>query len=274
MRKILRGILLVAMTAAVSSCSKTFYQVYETEASNLEELGGTMAYVSHDLNIMYDFWADGGNGCFTIRNNTDRDLFIDLSRSFMIRNGMALDYFKDRETQRTDAEYLTSNKQKSVGAAVYGLIFGNYDWYDAKVSAHVQRSLGEIKGNTETYIEKERPVICIPPHSMKVFGEYLLFGSVLMSGDEGTDYPNNISQEKVFDKGNTPVRIVNRIAYSLGEEGENIKYVENEFWVTSIANYDSDAFKNNLVSPARFYNTYEGKRGIKNEKLNNNYWLE
>lgn len=56
---------------------------------------GRFCYNENDLTIDYDFWSDHGKVGFIITNNTDEDIFIDLSRSFLIVNGMTFDYYRN-----------------------------------------------------------------------------------------------------------------------------------------------------------------------------------
>lgn len=40
--------------------------------------------VTKDCKIIYDFWGETGDMSFFFMNNTDKDIYIDLSRSFFI----------------------------------------------------------------------------------------------------------------------------------------------------------------------------------------------
>lgn len=75
---------------------------------------GTFSYNENDLTIDYDFWSDHGKVGFIITNNTNEDIYIDLSRSFLIVNGMTFDYCRNR-TYKSKTSGIVNNLSSEKG---------------------------------------------------------------------------------------------------------------------------------------------------------------
>ena len=74
---------------ALSSCTNYGYvQIYEIK-SNYCENNNMFMYSNEDCDIAYNFWAEGGDGSFTFKNKTDKNIFLILPLSSFIRNGLA-----------------------------------------------------------------------------------------------------------------------------------------------------------------------------------------
>lgn len=255
-----------------SSCTPIFYQVYDVEYRNLEKKENRLVYTNNDIDVSYNLWGESGNGFFIIKNNTDKNIFVILPESFMIKNGNALDYFNDSETSETISNYLSiyTNEARSMNLSIYGKYWNYYsDWYDASLSKR-KRTIGR----SDTYTVKERPIICIPPKSFKLFGKYSIYDNIVQSNEREQAYPKLRSQKVHFEKSDTPMHIINRIAYSFNPDGKMNQYVDHEFWISDITNYSEKAIvkktiklktdKNNtnvervfkIGSPNSFYNIY------------------
>lgn len=102
-----KSILLLMLVAMLSSCStETFYyQVCKVSSDLPTSATGAYEYKNSACEISYDFWSDGGSISFIVKNQTDEFMYIDLSKSFLIKNGIAYDYFLNRTTysQKTSA---------------------------------------------------------------------------------------------------------------------------------------------------------------------------
>ncbi len=267
-------IAMVTLLFVLTACNKTFYQVYKTKATNLEEKDNTLVFENDELKVSYNFWAQTGNGKFSVYNKTERDLFIVLPQSFMIKNGAALEYFKNREFRGTVSEYANIN----IGMNTTLSFFNNPYWYRVPtlISKGLHTSTRNTKGTALTSIRKETPIICIPPHAFKVLGEYAIHDYWIKSCNKKQDYPRKTSTPLTYTKDNTPLHVINRIAYSFDDKGVNLNYIENEFWISEIINYAKkeiistekikeceydynsekvEVFK--IGSPEKFYNIYK-----------------
>lgn len=282
-----KHILLAAIAASfiLTSCSqKIFYQVYKAETPGLIEEGNSLIFENEDCKISYNLWAEGGNGTFIMYNKTNKDLFVILPQSFMIKNGIALDYFKNRETKETTSTYLNVQRGNNVNASVSGLALTIGGWYPATVSAGLSKGASKGSSQSSTIIFKEQPIVCIPPHASKTLGEYKLLSKLIRICEKSQAYPKASSVPLIYERDNSPLRLTNRIAYSFDKDGNDIKYIENEMWISELTNYSHksateekeikeceydfaepiDIFT--IDSPDKFYNIYKGNRSYKNKK--------
>lgn len=289
MRNVLKIICIGSSMFILPSCITTFCQVYETSYENMEKTDNGLYYKNKDLTVVYNFWGESGNGFFFIRNNTDKNLFVVLSQSFMIKNGCALDYFDNTEKEVTLSESTTisKNEERSRNFSIYGKTYDFTKWYyaSASISENKEKGKSKSKGKSETYIEKEQPIICIPPNSFKQFGKFLISNNIVFSDNYAQDYPKHASKKMLYDKENTPMHVINRIAYSFDSNGDSPKFIKNEFWISSVVNYNNNDYKkgftmlrkedsNNLKflndfdvnSPSQFYNIYRTKGNRVNSK--------
>ena len=265
------------MALLLASCSPyVFYQVYNTTTPDMEERENMLVYENECLKVSYNFWAEAGNGNFVVYNKSDKDLFILLSQSFMIKNGVALDYFKNREWGSSVSQNLTSSAGTS--ATIYGYTKYLKDSQGNPYLASASSSAGERKsiGSASSFVMKENPIVCIPPHAFKVLGEYALYDNLIKECNEEQDYPNKSSMPVTFTKEDSPLHVVNRIAYTFDSTGKDPQYINNEFWISEVTNYiDEEIVKTEwreqcesglkekvevftIGSPQQFYNKYKG----------------
>lgn len=96
MRKIL---LLILAGMSLTSCATTahFYQIATIASTQIRISDeGKFRYNNGGIDIEYNFWSEYGKFGFIVTNDTDNDIFIDLSRSFFIVNGLTFDYYQNR----------------------------------------------------------------------------------------------------------------------------------------------------------------------------------
>lgn len=254
--------ILFILSVVLCSCSsiKIFYQVYNVESDGLIEKNGYLFYSNEDCDISYNFWERGGNAGFTIHNKTEHDLFFDLSKTFFVKNGVAYDYFKNREYIHFGANSISS-------------------FYSPVRSEDNDISISSARGLTVSY--KEKPVICVPAKASKSIAEYNIMSGLIKECNYENDYPQTKSVPFNYTIDNTPIMFSNRIAYSYDPECKSLKYIENAFWVSEIVNYSADEAKEKkyiqscedpgktqidvfkINSPSKFYNQYEEKSSSK-----------
>lgn len=267
-QKEMRKLLLAAIgaTLLLSSCSKTFYQVYTTEAPGLNESNNALVYENEDCKVMYDLWSEDGNSGFVMYNKTDKDLYVMLPQTFFIKNGVAFDYFQNREYQNSQAVMSSSGVSTGIGVLGVTNIWGAWN-----------TSKGNAKSTSTTVIHKENPMVCIPPHSSKGISEYVILSELIRNCEKKQAYPKKKSIPIEFTKEDTPLNFKNRITYSFNECGKESKSIENEFWISELTNYsekeagsmkmikecDNDnagvkVYKFKVSAPGKFYNSYRG----------------
>ena len=84
---------------SLTSCAPIFYyQSYKIEpVNNVTKSSNPLVYEDENLIVEYNFWGEGGNVEFLLYNKSDKNIYVNLKESFFIRNGIAFDYFLDRE---------------------------------------------------------------------------------------------------------------------------------------------------------------------------------
>lgn len=270
----MKSLFLAAFVAALSlsSCSSAFYQVYNTEAPGMIEKENSLVYENDDCKLMYNLWAENGNSGFVVHNKTKNDLFIILPQTFFIKNGVAFDYYKNREFRNTESSLTSSRSSFSGIANPWGA------WYTTKPSNVVSNS----KGISATVVRKENPIVCIPANSSKLICEYSISSNLIRNCEKKQAYPKRKSVPITFTKEDTPLIFKNRIAYSFDKNGNDLKFIENEFWVSELTNYSKKSAGANekmkdcdydvpvsqyvfkIASPNKFYNSYRGNTSFGN----------
>lgn len=188
MKKIL---LLPVIIAAVSSCATSFQQIASVASSQMALTdNGYYRYNEGDITIEYNFWAENGQVSFNIHNESDKDVYVDLERSFLVVNGMTFDYYQNRtySTQLSNtivnsstygvsntgtiASSLVSAFASSYGNSASGGSFGVYG-ASSQTRAYSKRDTKSSTINRGIeYAEKEG--VWIPAHSSRHFCEFSL----------------------------------------------------------------------------------------------------
>lgn len=125
---------------------------------------GTFSYNENDLTIDYDFWSDHGKVGFIITNNTNEDIYIDLSRSFLIVNGMTFDYCRNR-TYKSKTSGIVNNLCSEKGTTADNRKSMTY------VLDKDATSPDRYNYNIET---TEKEGVWIPAHAARYFCEFYL----------------------------------------------------------------------------------------------------
>ena len=275
-----KNLLFILALPILASCSKVFYQ-YATVASDELELKADGVYVDSDNNyeILYDFWDNSGVVRFVFHNTSESDIYIDLTRSFLIKNGLSYDYYQDRTWTNSSAVSAASSLSLTKGKSAYGSLTGSYI-YQPSIIANLGLASSYSVGVSGSYSStnssgvsvKEKEGIWVPAHSSRVFSEFSIMSSPYR--ECGFDrYPKGDNTTKEFTYVNSPVIFTNRLFIKVnGIE----KQITNNFYISSITNlsekkatyrdYDKDLCGNKIgtdrklyiknASPNKFYNTY------------------
>lgn len=252
MKKLL--ILFTAVVFLVSCSSTTFYQLYTTKSPDVQSDESKMIFENEDIKVIYNFWDNCGTSSFVVSNKTGSNVFIDLSKSHLVVNGIATTYFQNRTF--TESSRALFNTGFSFG---YGSLnkFSNYNgdirFMNDLVTIDSQENTNSTgsfistskksaieKGQSITYGEKK--IICIPANSAKLIMG-LPLNSELYRDCNLFKYPsrNEVKTEK-FTEETTPLTIKNILSYRFNENGQENNVVENSFWVSEISNYPLKSF--------------------------------
>lgn len=207
--------LLIAFVAFFASCS-SYYQIATVSSDSVTmHNNGEFSYTDNAIKVVYSFWSENGYVSFTVTNNTDKDIVLDMSQSFFINNGFAYDYYLNRVDIYTEGS--TISKRKMAASAS---------------SAAAEGAVSSSKSHSVECPEADNVVI--PAHSSKVFGEYSISSSVYRTCGLARDPRNNNRAAVNFTLKNSPYVVENRLMFVI--DGQNYP-VEHTFFVSEIANY-------------------------------------
>lgn len=255
-------LLLVAL--CLGSCSQmyNYVQVFETQSQSekIKAADKGLLYEDEHCSIYYSFWANGGDASFSIFNKTNEIMYIDLSKSFFIRNNIANDYYKEREwgearsiSSSVEVSSATSSSENisntyGVSAAYVGnygtLPVTEHDPILTTASASVTDSYGIVyttavanslaTSRTVSSAIKEQKIMAIPPMSSKIVIEYYISDNLLLDCDLDR-YPEEKASLE-FSETNSPLHFTNYVTYTLGGSSQE-QVIKNTFYVSKITNY-------------------------------------
>lgn len=276
MKKLL---LLTSLVLMLNSCATyDYYQICKVSSNLPTSSTGAYEYKNSSCDISYDFWTDGGSVSFIVKNNTNEMLYIDLSKSFLIKNGIAYDYFLNRTT--TSSASVASSQSAGASGTVLGYWNSLFTKTPGSLTATATSSIGSQKSASVAY--EEKPVITIPPHAAKAFAEY----SIMRNHFEDCDlYESPSKKEQAsmsFDSSTTPVKFTNYLCYRVGDDSAD-QFIENNFYVSEVSNQHQKALFHDVevgcssdmynpkksvfitTSPKEFYIRYSPRNQIKSE---------
>ena len=261
-RVVFSGVVVVMIGLLVTSCAPIFYyQVYKVQPiNNLSKSNNSLIYEDENCKVFYDFWDEGGSVGFLIYNKLDKNIYVNMKESFFIRNGIAYDYYKDREftslntTSRSSMyTYSESNSYNAMMAIVASASVSGYNYQGFKQTISISAGFGTSKTtnyglfSSSAYSNtsssgvnfKEKEIVCIPPKSAKVISEYSI--NMLLYRDCNLFlYPTtkNGIRTSNFSEEDSPYVFSNRISYTIEGSDNQIK-MEHKFYVSEISNYSS-----------------------------------
>jgi hypothetical protein len=265
-------IILMDVVFLASCSSTTFYQLYTTKSTDVQSDENKMTFENDDVRVIYNFWDNCGTSSFVVLNKTNSDVFVDLSKSHLIVNGIATTYFQNRTF--TESSRALFNNGFSFG---YGSLnkISNYNGdilfmndlvtIDSQENTNSNSSFISTskksaieKGQSVTYFEKE--MICVPANSAKLITGLELNSNIYRDCNL-LRYPSgkNINTGK-FTEETTPLTIKNIISYRFDENGHENNTIENNFWVSEISNYPLKSFL------GRRYSEYCGEKAQELER--------
>ena len=266
MKKIL---LLCTIGLLVSSCApNVFYQLYrvlpKNDISQKDELlksDSSIIYEDENCKIVYDFWGEKGNAGFLLYNKSDHNIYLNMTECFFVFNGIAYDYFQNREftsqVSASQSSMYTSSAANSYSisrtvAASKAVSGYNYQglWQTNTLSAGVgsneSLSVGASVSSASSKTSslgvniKEKEIVCIPPKAAKVISEYNLNGMLYRDCNLFL-YPSTKKQIRIseFSEEESPFVFSNRISYTIDGTDDIIK-MEHEFYVSEITNFSEE----------------------------------
>ena len=196
---------------ALLSCSTAYQQIVSLGSTDAVLAdNGDFVYSDDDYVINQNFWANGGAVSFIFTNNTDRDVYVDLSRSFLIVNGMTFDYFQNRT------------------------------WTSYGSSLSMSGSTVTSTTNSGVNVT-ESSGLWIPAHASRSFCEFSLMNTPFRKCGFARNPSKREDASLVFSRQNTPFTYENMIM--VVADGKDYRII-NRFFVQSITNIkESETYK-------------------------------
>lgn len=244
----------IAAQWCLASCAPVVFQQIATLSSENVEFksDGTFIYEDPILSVKYNFWSESGKFDFIVTNKTDDNLYLDLSESYFINNGYAYDYYRARTFVTVHSS--AGNSSNAVA------------WLSNAVNTDTSASY------SGGYVEyAERPLVCIPAHSSKVFEEFSVASSVFRECGFIRDPSRRETAVKVYNALTSPRVIENRLVFRLCDitlpitnvfyvsKFQNIAY-DNATEYMKVENCDGtkrDVKVHKMAADNRFYITYD-----------------
>lgn len=197
------------------------YQVQQTESNNVTLNTSKNEYIYEDsvVVIKYDLWSRGGSLTFSIYNKTNNALYIDWNKSNFIYNGYSNDYLKNTTT------ILSSSS-------------GSYN-------------NGLSNSNSVSFVSKDKPQVQLPPRSYIIVHKFNLNRSTTFTDkDEFRESKKRITK---YTHDSTIFKFRNYLAISKNEDYSKPFFVDNDFWLANVTNYEKTDFTNLKKVPDSFY---------------------
>ena len=189
-------LVLFMLTLLMSSCATTAFYQIYNVNSELEKSENGFIYEDEVCRISYDFWEIHGNLSFLFENKSDNDIYIYLTNSFILKNDIAFDSYTEREI-------ITSNTLLNT-----------------------------------MITDKQQPIVIVPSKSKKyITGSCCdITKEVIYMCERKIDFPSKKTAEHTYNYETTPLKFVNRIAYSFENNAKDYIYINNEFWISGYFN--------------------------------------
>ena len=143
MKKILVVIFVSVFLMLLQSCG-TYYeyiQILSTRPINNVEkttlTNGGVLYEDENCAVFYKFWTKGGDAGFEFYNKTNEIIYLDLTKTFFIKNGIAYDYYEDKTVTDTETSHTSST-------VTYGYGLSASRSYSASISQYYAGNFGQM----------------------------------------------------------------------------------------------------------------------------------
>ncbi len=232
---------MTAITILLQGCSSYYYcQLYEVD-TDVEKKENALVYSDENCDIIYNLWANSGSMDFIFTNKTDKDILIDLTRSFFIQNGIAYDYYSDKEYTSTAIIGDASTSELMASYTKYGYTHTPYLWTPTSLSRGAKVSSTFTSGYSTSVTTKTEKHIYVPAKTSKIVRSFSISNHIyLICGNYELNAPKTESEKITYTKDKSPLNFHNRITYILND---NVHNVDNEFWITSVRNYNASYLK-------------------------------
>tara|TARA_B100000902_G_scaffold396502_1_gene457676 strand:+ start:1298 stop:2143 length:846 start_codon:yes stop_codon:yes gene_type:complete len=257
---------ILILSSILVACGKPlyYYQLIELESDNMEVEEGNIISSNNDVEVIFNFWSNGGSTTFDIKNKTNKTIYIKHDECYLIKNGKITDYYDNAEYSSSSSNTISSSSKRT-------------NIYDDKSVATPVTAIGSIlsrestSGSTKTrsVTTSDRIKLPIPSKSIRRINGYNL--QTLKYFDcNVNESPNKKNSNRTngisFNDKNTPLDIKILITYSFNEDFNDKKTIESSAYVKHYSNWASNEF---IIS--KMYKDCEKDRYYKYKDVFNEY---
>jgi hypothetical protein len=211
----MKYIFILLVTLIFNSCSFTnYYQLHQISS----ETNSQSNNITDKLGIEYDFWSSGGQVMISIENKTNKEMIVDLERSYFIKNGISYQFYANESNSTT---YASST---------------NYSTKNQPIS---QRTISLKEEYTKVLNESKN--IYIAPRSKILISKFKIQENRLIICDL-KKIPNE-SKTVSFSKENSPINL--RYFWTVYSKSDTLN-IESDHFVKAISNHKKDDFINTI----------------------------
>ncbi|MCQ2077506.1 MAG: hypothetical protein MJZ20_10885 [Bacteroidaceae bacterium] len=261
---------LVLCTLMMTSCTSVYHylQVVKvqptTETSKFTANSHGFEYHNEDLAMIYNVWSENGKTSFYIYNRSNEILYVDLAKSFFIKDGAAYNYYEEMTYSETVSSNIINTSSASYGGMLmasrstsasasntylgkFGVLpISSYDPIASSISLSASRSASAgiytnasnsfsvATGKASSVTKKVQQIIAIPPMSGKYIDAFQIANAHMLDCDL-INYPSD-KASITYNEEDSPINFANYITYKIGDNSEN-KTLRHEFYISEITNY-------------------------------------
>ena len=184
------------------SCNREYYQLVELESDVIKEDNNSLIASNDDLDLILDFWSNGGSTSFKVMNRSYKTLYIKHDECQLIINGRSKDYYDN--SRYTSTSSLLNSKKRSSTAISPIKIYGK-----TQLNISTVTSSSSVL-NSKSVTSEDKLIFVLHPDSYKNIEGFKIQDYIF--GDcNVTEYPNksnsNIDNGLSFNADNSPIKI-------------------------------------------------------------------
>lgn len=227
----MRGLFFTLTIVIIFTSCKSYVQLIETSSTNASFKDDFYVYENDTVEIKYSFWQEDGIVSFSVYNKLNRPIYIDWKKSSYIDNSNKFNYWNDDEVRTSVASY------------------GRYYYGGPLIKPGIAT---QPVTKSSTSISKLERVTFIPPKSKYYRSQFFILPAEHFRLDASADYMmanSNYKKRKQtkiyivdYSKESSPLVFRNFLAFSLTEDFKEEFYVDNEFYISSVLEMESNHF--------------------------------
>jgi hypothetical protein len=244
MRKTVSFLLLLCL---LTSCSKSFIQVFDTASTNTQLKGDYFIYETDTVKITYAFWSSKGVMSIGVFNKLDKPLYIDWKNSSFIYNDSKFNYWIEETKTNTDSYY------------------GGYFYKGPLIRPGFTINEG-LQSSSSISVKPER-ITFIPPKSNYYRSQFYLLPldyykikfdckKTTVARNDNPKKKTNVYSEN-FTLENTPLKFRNYLAFTFSENSPQFFFIDNNFYLTTVREMDYRHYQGKYIGNYNYEESFK-----------------